>query len=62
MVLPLGAFFVAIKCFGVTDYFRLTGQIVLVLLLWKAGTVFYRRVVLPAKKPLEYGKWAIVTG
>lgn len=62
VVLPLAALFVAIAYFGITDYFRLIGQITIALLAWKAGATFYRRVLLPPKKPLEYGKWAIVTG
>jgi hypothetical protein len=47
---------------GVTDYFRLLGQITIALLLWRVGLSIYRRLILPSKKPLEFGKWAIVTG
>lgn len=62
IILPVVALFVAIRFFGITDYFRLIGQLTIGLLAWKAWTSFYRRVLLPPKKPLEYGKWAIVTG
>lgn len=36
--------------------------ITIAIILWRALLSIYRRVIKPAKKPLEYGKWAIVTG
>ena len=62
MIGPVVIFIVALRFFGISDYFRLFGQITLVILLWKAGYAFYQRVLLPAKKPKDFGKWAIVTG
>jgi hypothetical protein len=62
LVLPAVIFMVFIKFIGVTDYYRLVGQLTLALIVWKAGLTFYRRMIEPAKNPLDMGKWAIVTG
>jgi hypothetical protein len=62
VVIPLILFVVIIKAIGITDYWRLFGQITGAILLWRAGLSFYRRKILPPKNPLEMGKWAIVTG
>jgi len=51
-----------IYIFKVTDYFRFLGQLTLVFGIFRALLHFYRRVLVPAKRPLDYGKWAIVTG
>jgi hypothetical protein len=62
LVVPLIPIVLLIKYIGVTDYFRLFGILTLALLVWKVGYTFYQRCILPAKKPQEFGKWAIVTG
>lgn len=61
-ILPIATVVVVLRFWGATDYFRLLGQATLVVLGIKYGVAFYRRVLTPAKKPLEFGKWAIVTG
>lgn len=48
--------------FKVTDYFRFLGQLTLSFGAFRASLQFYRRVLVRAKRPLDYGKWAIVTG
>lgn len=62
LALPLIAIVGAIKVFGITDYIRLLGQVALVIIVWRGGLSIYRRRIQPAKKPLEFGKWAIITG
>eukprot|EP01033_Poteriospumella_lacustris_P013234 gene13234-9480_t len=61
-ILPIAGVVVVLRFWGATDYFRLLGQATLLVLGVKYGVAFYRRVLTPAKKPLEFGKWAIVTG
>ena len=56
------AFFLFVKFSGVKDYIWLLGFITLLVAVWRIGLSVYRRLILPAKKPLEFGKWAIVTG
>lgn len=60
--LPIIAVVLILRFWGATDYFRLFGQATLLVLAIKYGVAFYRRVLTPAKKPLAFGKWAIVTG
>lgn len=62
LVGPLLIITAYVKYIGVDDYFRLLGQIVLILAIWRISLHVYRRKILQPKKPLEYGKWAIVTG
>jgi len=38
------------------------GYLTVVIVVWRSLLSFYRRVIMKPKKPLEYGKWAIVTG
>lgn len=51
-----------IYIFKVVDYFRFLGQLTLAFGVFRASLHFYRRVLVSAKRPLDYGKWAIVTG
>ena len=44
------------------DPVRIFRLIVLSLIAWRLLLMIYRRVITPAKHPLAYGKWAIVTG
>lgn len=60
--LPIAGFAVVVLYLGVTDYFRLFGQVAIALIAWRLAFIFYKRVVVPPKKPISYGKWAIVTG
>lgn len=61
--LLLGAlFFAVVRVWGETDPLRLLGAAVLAVAAWRAAVSVYRRLVLPPKQPLQYGKWAIVTG
>lgn len=55
-------FFLFVRFAGVKDYVWLTGFITLLVAVWRIGLSVYRRLIMPAKKPLEFGKWAIVTG
>ena len=54
--------FLTLKFTQETDVLRLLGGFVVVITLWRSLLSIYRRLIAPAKKPLEYGKWAIVTG
>jgi 17beta-estradiol 17-dehydrogenase / very-long-chain 3-oxoacyl-CoA reductase len=47
---------------GETDPARLFGLAVLAIIGWRVLLMLYRRLVVPGKHPLAYGKWAIVTG
>ena len=44
------------------DFFYWIGVATFLITIWRLLLTFYRRVILPSKKPLQYGKWAIVTG
>jgi len=59
---PLVVLVLIVKFIGVKDYIWLFGFLTLLLALWRVALSVYRRLILPAKKPLEFGKWAIVTG
>ncbi len=65
-VTNFGVVFVALYFFvkfsGITDLVWLFGFLVLLLIGWRLFLSVYRRLIEPAKKPLEFGKWAIVTG
>jgi len=45
-----------------SDPFAALGQFLLVVAAWRALLSMYRRLILPAKHPRSYGKWAVVTG
>lgn len=62
LILPVAAFLLLIRLLGVTDYFRLIGIVVVIIAVWRGGLSIYRRRIQPAKPPLAFGKWAIVTG
>lgn len=62
IVFPFGLVFGCIHYFNITDYYRFFGQAVLVFIVWRICLAIYRRMIVPAKKPREFGKWAIVTG
>ena len=47
---------------GEKDPLRIFAGLVIAIALWRAALSFYRRVLLPPKKPGEYGQWVIVTG
>lgn len=61
------AFFIvvllSVKWFiGDLNILRVIGLFTVTVIAWRCGVSFYRRVVLIPKKPLQYGKWAIITG
>lgn len=62
IVLPLTVVVVLIRVAGVTDYFRLLGQAVLLFAAVRVGLQIYRRLIQPAKDPRKMGKWAVITG
>lgn len=47
---------------GITDPYKIFTLAVLAVVVWRSLLSIYRRMILPAKKPTDYGKWAIVTG
>ncbi len=55
-------FYVILNVWGERDPIRIVGGIVLVTAVWRGALSIYRRMIIPAKAPLAYGKWAIVTG
>lgn len=44
------------------DLVRGVGYLFIIILLGRVILLLYRHQILPAKKPLEYGSWAIITG
>jgi len=48
--------------FGIKNLLTIVGLIVSIAASWRIALSIYRRMIIPAKKPKEYGKWAIVTG
>jgi len=44
------------------DPLKLLGIAIITILVWRILLSIYRRLIIPAKHPLTYGKWAIVTG
>eukprot|EP01038_Epipyxis_sp_PR26KG_P013243 gene13243-17749_t len=40
----------------------LLAYVTLSIVVWRSLLSIYRRLILPAKRPLQYGRWAIVTG
>jgi len=47
---------------SVIMFLGLQAVVVVVVLLWRVGLAIVRRLLVPPKRPLQYGKWAIVTG
>ena len=47
---------------SVIMFLGLQAVVVVVVLLWRVGLAVVRRLLVPPKSPLQYGKWAIVTG
>ena len=43
-------------------YLNMATLVLLILVIWRTGLSLIRRLLLPARDPLSYGKWAIVTG
>jgi 17beta-estradiol 17-dehydrogenase / very-long-chain 3-oxoacyl-CoA reductase len=43
-------------------FLQIVGGCFMVFLLGKYLHAFYQRMIVPAKQPLQYGKWGIVTG
>ena len=43
-------------------YLNLLSVLVLLVVAWRGGLAIIRRLVVPAKRPRSYGKWAVVTG
>lgn len=54
--------FLVVRVWGETDPLRLLGATVVAVAAWRSAVSVYRRLILPPKQPLAYGKWAIVTG
>lgn len=57
-----GLFYVLIKLTGISNFFEVVGVTTVLILLYRFLLMIWRRNILPPKLPLEYGKWAIVTG
>jgi hypothetical protein len=55
-------FYVFLLVTGFNDFYRIVGAISLMILSYRIGISVWRRLILPPKDVLEYGKWAIVTG
>ncbi len=51
-----------IWCTNERDPMRLVAYLTIGILVWRICLSIYRRLIVPAKEPLAYGKWAIVTG
>lgn len=45
-----------------SPYLNLISVLVVIVVIWRGCLSLVRRLVLPAKSPRSYGKWAIVTG
>jgi short-subunit dehydrogenase len=55
-------FYVLIRVTGMSSFFEVVGVTVVLVLLYRFMLMLWRRSILPPKRPLAYGKWAIVTG
>jgi len=55
-------FYVLIRVTGISSFFEVVGVTTVLVLLYRFMLMLWRRSILPPKPPLEYGKWAIVTG
>lgn len=62
MIAVIAFFFVFIKVTGFKNTYEVVGAVSILLLIRRIAISVYRRLIIPAKDPLEYGKWAIVTG
>lgn len=58
----IAAVWAAIKFSGERDVIKIIGYTTLVIIIWRSALSIYRRLILPAKDPRSYGKWAVVTG
>lgn len=58
----VGGLWLLITVTGVSNPFFLLGVIVFLVAIWRLALSIHRRLIQPAKHPLSYGKWAIVTG
>lgn len=47
---------------GIREPLALIGFFTLLILIWRACLSVIRRKIIPAKAPLAYGKWAVITG
>lgn len=62
VLLPSAAFILLIRLLNISDVEYIVGLLVIIVVTIRGFVSFYRRVILPAKRPLEFGKWAIITG
>lgn len=50
------------SCDGLGYYLQLVGAAFVVFVVGKYLHAFYQRMIVPAKQPLQFGKWGIITG
>lgn len=62
VLLPSASFILLVRLLNISDVVYIVGLLVIIVITIRFCVSFYRRVILPAKRPLEFGKWAIVTG
>ncbi len=62
VLLPLASFILLIRLLNISDVVYIIGLLAIIVIVIRFCVSFYRRVILSAKRPLEFGKWAIVTG
>ena len=54
--------YVFVKITGVNGFFQIMGVIFTLIIIYASVVSLYRKRLLPPKDPLDYGKWAIITG
>ena len=47
---------------GLGYFLQLVGAAFTFFVVVKYTHAFYQRMIVPAKEPLQYGKWALITG
>jgi len=62
VLLPLLAFILLVRLLNISDIVYIVGLLAIIVITIRSCVSFYRRVILSAKRPLDFGKWAIVTG
>ena len=50
------------SCEGLGFFLQLVGAGFALFVIIKYAHAFYQRMIVPAKQPLQFGKWGIITG
>lgn len=62
LIVIISIFYVFLIVTGLKNYNEIIGVISILLLIYRILLTIYRRRILIAKNPIEYGRWALITG